>query len=99
MTAVIRAVSMIITRFSTLVALGNYIVCNSFPQTVIEHEIFTDKLTFNIFFLDLARIFDDSTFKLKYVFETLMFEISTGFFTTDSAGTIHQKVFIFFKIL
>ena len=89
MTAVIRAVSVIITRFSALVTLGNNIVCNSLAQAVIEHKIFPYKFTFNIFFLDLARILDDSAFKLKYIFEPLMFEISTRFFTTDSSSTVH----------
>ena len=75
MATIIHTVRVVVTRLSTLMALRNNIVGNTFSQTMVENEILTDEFTFDIFFLDLFSIIDDATFQLEHIFKTLMFEI------------------------
>jgi hypothetical protein len=76
MTAVVGTIGVIVTGLSALVALGNYVVCDSFAQAVVENEILSDEFAFQSFFLNLLGIINNTTFELVYVFETLVFVIS-----------------------
>src|SRR5690606_38023559 len=73
MTGIVGTVGMQIGRGSTLVAMCNHIVRNSFCPTLIKHKILSNKFIFKTFFIDLSHIIDDATFQLKHIFKTFMF--------------------------
>src|SRR6187402_612194 len=99
MASIILTIGVIVARFSALVALRNNIVCNSFAQAIIKNKILSNELAFQTFCFNLFGVIDDSTFQLENIFETLVFEISTCFLTTNSTCTIHHQVFVFFVVL
>src|SRR5690606_1325630 len=93
MTAFVGTIYMRVARFSTLVAIGYDVICDTFSQTMIEYEIFSDKFALQSLLFYLTCILDDSSFELVNVFEPLMFEVSTCFFTTNTSSTVHHQFF------
>ena len=69
MTGLVFTIHMGITRFTTLMALCNDVIRNTFASSMIEYEIFTYKFVFQILFLRLTNIFDDTTFQLVNIFK------------------------------
>lgn len=61
MTGIIGAVDMVITRGSTLVAVGDHILADSFAQPFIKHKVFANKQIGQTQVFHIMRIFDDAS--------------------------------------
>src|SRR6056297_4079545 len=65
---------------------------------MIKNKILTYKLIFQFLLFNLASIFNNTTFQLIYILEASMLIVCAGFFTSNTTGTIHYQVLIFFII-
>jgi hypothetical protein len=93
-TTIVGAIRMVICRVTTLVATGNNIGCNALPKSVVEHKVFSNELTVKPVFLYLFGIIDNAAFEVKYILKPMMQHIGTGFFAADTAGAVHNDIFI-----
>ena len=88
-TAMILAVGMGISGFAALMTMTYDVFRNSFAESFIEDEIFSDEFIFEILFFYLAGVVDDSAFQLKNIFETFILHPGTGFLATNATGAVH----------
>lgn len=75
MTGLVDAIYMGVTRGTTLVALGNDILRNTFAPTFVKDKVFPYKLVFQLLIFNLPCIFDDPTFQLIDLFKPFMLKI------------------------
>src|SRR5690606_34194299 len=85
---------MIVARRATLVARADDIVGDTLAQTLVEHKVLSNELVFDLLFLDLPRVLDDSTAQLIDVVKTFMPHPGTCLFTSDAACAIHENVLV-----
>lgn len=57
---------------AALVAIADYFAADLFAEPVIENKIFPLKFIFEIFLFDLTRVFDNTAFEMKNIFESVM---------------------------
>src|SRR5699024_2917536 len=94
-TGLIGTIHMRITWFTTLMTMRYYIIRNSLCSSLIENKILSDKFIFKFFFLYLANIIDNSSFKLEHLLKPSMLIVCTCLLTSYPSGTIHHKILIF----
>src|SRR5215213_4670268 len=94
MTCFVGTVYMCIGRLSTLVAFGNNLICDPLSQPVVKDKVLSMEFYSQALFFYLVGIVDNTTFKVKYIFKPLVQHISTGLLTANTAGTVHNNVFI-----
>src|SRR5215203_509025 len=94
MTAVISTIYMGVGWLSTLVAFGNNLICDPLSQPIIKDKVLSTEFYSQALFLYLVGIIDNTTFKVKYVSKSLVQHISTGLLTANTAGTVHNNVFV-----
>src|SRR5436190_16653996 len=96
MAATVDTVDMCICRLPALMASSNNILCDPLSQPVIEHKIFSNEFIWQTFLLYFLRIIYNSSFKMEYVFKSIMQHKGACLFTTDTTGAIHDNILIFF---
>ena len=87
-----------ITRFATLMALGDYVIGNTLAPSMIKDKILAQKFILQLFFFDLPCIVYNPPLKLIYLFESFVFVIGTCFFATNAPGAVHDQFFILFVL-
>ena len=95
MASVVRAVSMGVARFSTLVAMRDNIRRNPFAEPLIKNEIDADEFVVQTLFAYLSGVLNDAAVELKNMAKTLVFEPRTRFFAPNTARAIHDDFPIF----
>ncbi len=95
MTKVIGTIGMVVTRRSTLVAMSDDVVADTFAKAFVKYEVFSNKFIFKAFFSDLSGIFDDATFKLEDIFIALVLHVSACLLTPYAACAVHDDILFF----
>lgn len=72
MTALVLTIGMRIGRLSALVATGDDLPADPFPQPVVEYEVLASELILQSLFLHRIGIMNDSAFEMEDIVETLM---------------------------
>src|SRR5689334_3698985 len=94
MTGIIYTVHMGIGWLAALMAMSNDLFGDTFAQSLIKNKILPVKFYTQIFFFGLVHIIDDTTLEMKDIFKSFVQHISRSFFTTDTAGAIHNDVLV-----
>src|SRR5690606_42090153 len=91
----INTIGMGIARLTALMTFGDDLIRNALGHTFVKNEILADKPVFQIFFFNLPGVFNNTTFKLKHIFKTLMLEPGRCFFAAYSSRAVHYQVPVF----
>ena len=94
MAVFVGAINVVVAGLAALVAVRNNGIADTFAETLVEHEIFTDKLVAQTSCFHLPGVFDDAAFELEHVLETPVTHISAGFFATYATGAVHDDFFV-----
>lgn len=98
MTIRIGAIDLVIAFASALVTMRNDVVGDSFTEALIKYKIFTNEPGGKLVFFNLSRVIDDAAVQLVHVFESMMFQECTCFFTAHATGAVHQNFLLFFSL-
>src|SRR5690606_3950989 len=78
-----------------LMTMRNDVGADTFAEALVEDKIFTYKFVFQTPGLYLPGVLDNTALKLEHIFKTAVFHVSACFFAANTAGAIHQDVFVF----
>ena len=97
MTGIIFTIGMIITRVAADMTSCQDIISNPLAQTLIKDKILAFEFRVQTFFPDIVGILYNTALELVYILKTMMNQIGTGFFTTNTSCTVKQDLFSFFS--
>ena len=71
-TTVVFTIGMIVAGRTALVAVANHVLCDPLPQAFIEYKVLAFEFIGNTFLAYLVSVFNDTAFKVVYIFKTVM---------------------------
>src|SRR5579872_1902803 len=90
MACAVPAIGVCICRMSALVTMRNNLSCDGFTQPFVEDKIFPAKLVLKPLLTNCISVMNDTAFQVEDFLKPLMKQISTCFFTTNTACAIHD---------